>query len=92
MDYFQQMLAASNPFEITEDMIVLRQVEEYSPFKRFLIRSLCGIIEFDRTVAFVFTSHIIFLNKTDDGISFYLREEDEPQGYWKVFRKLFRRK
>lgn len=87
LDYFQQLLAESNPFKIDDDMIVLEQVDEYSPFKRFLIRSLHGVIEFDRTVAFVFASHIIFLNKNDVGINFYLHEEDEPKGLMRLFRR-----
>lgn len=86
LDYFQKLLAEANPFEITDDMIVLRQVDEYSPFKRFLIRSLYGVLEFDRTVAFVFPAHIIFLNKSDEGINFYLREE-KPKWYKRLFRR-----
>lgn len=87
LDYFQELLADSNPFEIDDDMIVLKQVDEFSPFKRFLIRSLYGVIEFSRNVAFVFPNHIIFLNKNDEGINFYLREEDEPKGFMKLFRR-----
>lgn len=87
LDYFQKLLADSNPFEIADDMIVLQQVEEFSPFKRFLIRNLYGIIEFDRNVAFVFPNHIIFLNKIDEGISFYMREDEEPKGLMKLFRR-----
>lgn len=57
--------------------VIINDLEEFNPFRRFLVRSLHGILEFDRMMAFVFRNHILFLGKEDNQLRVHFKPEDE---------------
>jgi hypothetical protein len=84
--YYQELLQASNPIEVKDDMIIIQKIDEFSPFKRFLIRSLNAILEIDQMVAFVFNTHIVFMNKEENELRIHLKPERKKG----LFRRLFK--
>ena len=85
--YFIDILSVANPIRHKDDEIEIVKLDEFNPFKRFLIRSLTGILEFDRMVAFVFPNHIIFLEKNSDEMHIHLKPELKPNLLKKIFGK-----
>lgn len=83
--YYVELLADVNPIKSNGKQIEIVKLDEYSPFKRFLIRSLNAIIEFDKTIAFVFRNHIIFLSKLSDDMHIHLRPEKKKNIFDKIF-------
>lgn len=79
--------------DLTKAEVIINDVEEFNPFRRFLVRGLYAVLPFDRQIAFVFRSHILFLNKEDEGMNVHFRpseeEEEEDDRGW--FRRLFGR-
>lgn len=80
--------------DLSRAEVILDDMEEYSPFRRFLVRSLHAILHFDRQVAFVFRTHILFLNKNNNEIRVHFRpdggdDEEEEDRSW--LRRLFGR-
>ncbi|MBD5181092.1 MAG: hypothetical protein HDS23_00910 [Bacteroides sp.] len=77
--------------DLSRAEVIINDVEDFNPFRRFLVRGLYAILPFDRQIAFVFRSHILFLNKEDDGMNVHFRpsdedeDEDDDRGW---FRKL----
>lgn len=67
LDYFIDLLAPNHNIRVDGAEIILEDQEEFNPFRRFLIRGLHAVLEFDRQVAFVFRNHILFLGKDSDG-------------------------
>ena len=65
--------------------IVLKDVEEFSPFRRFLIRSLNAVLEFDKLIAFVFRNHILFLGKEDNQLHVHIKPEKPQSLFGKIF-------
>ena len=61
LDYYIPILSAHHSIENNGFEITLRDVDEYSPFRQFLVRSLNAVLEFDKLIAFVFRNHILFL-------------------------------
>jgi len=83
--YFVDLLSEHNPINHNGKEIEIVKLEEFSPFKRFLVRSINAILEFDRMVAFVFKNHIIFLGKENDIMQIHLR----PEKHRNIFSKIF---
>ena len=70
--------------------VIINDLEEYNPFRRFLVRSLHAILEFDRMMAFVFANHILFLGKEDEQLRVHFRPEEEdekPSFFSRLFGK-----
>lgn len=63
--------------ETTE--VILEDLEESNPFRRFLLRSLHAVLEFDKMIAFVFKNHILFLGKKDNQLRVHFKPEPEPK-------------
>lgn len=61
--------------DLSKAEVTLQDMEEYSPFRRFLVRSLHAILHFDRYVAFVFRSHILFLSKNNNDLQVHFHPE-----------------
>lgn len=57
--------------------ILVGNQEEFSPFRRFLIRGLHAILEFDKEVAFVFHDHILFFQKDLPIITVNFKPEEQ---------------
>lgn len=83
--YFIDLLKPYHDLTADDMEIVVGGVEEFSPFKRFLIRSLHAILEFDRDVAFVFNDHILFFSKINDNFSVNFKPESKSG----IFSRLF---
>lgn len=79
LPYFKEILAEHNPIDINEDVVEIAEMDQFSPFRRFLIRSLNAVIEFESMVAFVFKNHIVFLNKDKPGTHIHLKPEDKKR-------------
>lgn len=78
LDYFINLLAPYHRLEVVDgDELVLPDLEEFSPFKRFLLRSINAIIEFDKIVAMVFSNHIIFLSKESPDMRVHFRPDEK---------------
>lgn len=87
LDYFISLLAPHHDIVHEGIEIILRDLEEFNPFRRFLERSLNAVLEFDKEVAFVFNSHILFASKVSPDIQIHMRLE-EPKSF---FSRLFGR-
>lgn len=86
LDYFVGLLKHHN-IRVIDDELVMNDLEEFNPFKRFLLRSVNAILEFDKMVAIVFQNHIIFLGKYDDQMRIHMKPESKNN----IFSRLFGR-
>ncbi|MBO5445615.1 MAG: hypothetical protein J5995_09800 [Muribaculaceae bacterium] len=86
--YFIDKLAPMHHITMNADEVIFEDQDELSPFRRFLLRSLNGIIEFDSQVAFVFRNHILFLGKDSDEMRVHFRPVQESPN---IIRRLFAR-
>lgn len=77
LPYFAELLKPHHELKVLDDEVIVESIEEFSPFKRFLIRGLYTVLEFDRNVAFVFHSHIIFFSKKDSNMSVHFRPAEK---------------
>lgn len=67
-----------------DDEIIIEDLEEFNPFRRFLVRSLHAILDFDKIIAFVFPNHILFMGKNSSLLRVHLKpEEDEKKSFLK---------
>lgn len=87
LDYFLPMLSEHHAIENDGFEIVLKEVEEYNPFRRFLIRSLNAVLEFDKLIAFVFKSHILFISKEDKQLHVHIKPEKKPSIFDRIFNR-----
>ena len=85
LDYFLPLLSEHHTLESDGFEIELKDVEEYSPFRRFLIRSLHAVLEFDKLIAFVFINHILFLGKEDNQLHVHIKPEKQPSLFSRIF-------
>lgn len=85
LTHYIDMLAPTHHMRISGDMVIFEDQEESNPFRKFLLRSLNGIIEFDRQVAFVFRTHIMFLGKDSDDMRIHFKPIEEKHN---IFRRL----
>ena len=83
--YFVELLKPHHDISADDTEIVVDKLDDFSPFKRFLIRSLTAILELDNYVAFVFKDHILFFSKNDDGLNVNFKPDSGG-----LFAKLFR--
>lgn len=87
LPYFIRLLNPNHQIRVEGDEVVVGNIEEFSPFKRFLKRGLYAVLEFDRNVAFVFQSHILFFNKKEPKMSVHFRppESKKPSLWERLF-------
>ena len=78
LEYFRNILTANHNIKFFDDEIILEDLEEFNPFRRFLIRSLTAVLEFDRMIAFVFQNHILFLGKEDNQMRVHIKPPKKP--------------
>lgn len=86
LDYFIGLLAPNHNIVVDGNEIILADQEEFNPFRRFLIRGLHAVIEFDRQVAFVFKNHILFLGKDSGEMRVHMSPVSERRN---IFKRLF---
>ena len=86
LEYFIDLLSGFHNMKIVDDdEIIVEDLEEFNPFRRFLIRGLHAVIEFDRYVAFVFQGHILFFSKEDDSLQVHMRPERKKSLWDSIF-------
>lgn len=86
LKYFVALLKPNHNIRVDKNEVIFEDQEEFSPFRRFLIRSLNGVLEFDRQVAFVFSNHILFLGKESDDMRIHMKPFEEKKSF---LRRLF---
>lgn len=84
--YFLDLLSKSHHLRLSSDNeeFVNEDLDNLNPFKRFLIRRMTAILEFERMVAFVFDNHIIFFQKDSPNMRVHFKPE--KKGF---FHRLF---
>ena len=85
LDYYIPILSAHHSIENNGFEITLRDVDEYSPFRQFLVRSLNAVLEFDKLIAFVFRNHILFLGKEDNQLHVHIKPEKNNSIFSRIF-------
>lgn len=85
LDYFLSLLSDTHNIRVDDGEVIIEDLDEFSPFRMFLLRSLYGIIEFDKIVAFVFRSHILFFGKEDN----LMRVHIKPEKKGSIFSRMF---
>jgi len=61
---------------IDEDNLYIGSVDPRSPFASIPLSKICQIVEFERFVAIVLHSSIIFLGKEDSDVNVHIRMDD----------------
>lgn len=87
LDYILPILQKHHSIKQFDDEIIIEDLEEFNPFRRFLIRSLTAVLEFDKRIAFVFMNHILFFGKEDNEMRVHIKPE-KPKSF---FSRLFGR-
>ena len=72
LDYFLPMLNKNHAITRDGMEIIIEDLDEFNPFRRFLVRGINAVLEFDKMVAFVFRNHILFLGKEDNQLRVHL--------------------
>lgn len=85
LPYFVEKLSAHHDISLYDDEVIVNNLEEFSPFRRFLKRGLYAVLEFDRNIAFVFKTHILFFSKKDDKLSVHFRPAEKDSIFSKIF-------
>lgn len=85
LSYFIELLKEYHLMKIVGDEIVVENVDEYSPFRRMLIKRLTGVMEFNKYVAFVMQEHILFFEKRGKGILLHLIPMRKKSRIKKIF-------
>lgn len=79
--------------DLSKAEVIINNLEEFNPFRRFLVRSLHAVLEFDHNMAFVFRNHILFLGKDDNSLRVHFKpeedyfesEEEKPSLFSRIF-------
>lgn len=87
LEYFIELLKNHHDISVNNGEVIIGSLEEFNPFRRFLVRSLHGVLEFDKMVAFVFRNHIVFLSKESDDMRIHLRPEEKKGLLSRLFGK-----
>lgn len=85
LDYFLPILQQHHSIKQLDDEIIIEDLEEFNPFRRFLIRSLTAVLEFDKRIAFVFRNHILFFGKENDEMRVHIKPERPKSLFSRIF-------
>lgn len=86
LEQFVAQLQTHHGLFMEDDEIIVKDLEEFSPFRRFLIRSLNAVLDFDRWIAFVFKNHILFFSKNDKQMQVHIKPQRRS-----IFNRIFGR-
>lgn len=86
LERYVDMLSPQHHIKVNDKEVIFEDQEEFSPFRRFLLRSLNAVLEFDRQVAFVFRNHILFLSKDSDDMRVHMRPCEDRRN---ILQRLF---
>ncbi len=67
---------------IDEDNLYVGSIEPASPFSTIALRRIHEIVEFEKVIAIVLPSAIVFLSKENSDVHIHLRLEDEQPTVW----------
>lgn len=87
LDYFIDLLKQHHKIREEDIEIIIDDLEEFNPFRRFLLRSVTAILEFDKMVAIAFKNHILFLAKETPDIRVHIKPEEPKSLFGRLFRK-----
>lgn len=87
LPHYIDMLKTYHQFHEDEDEVIVADLDDFNPFRRFLKRALYAVLEFDKWVAFVFPTHILFFSKKDNHMSVHFRPDDKKSLLDKIFGK-----
>ncbi len=87
LDHFIALLQANHAISCSDGEILIDDLDEYNPFRRFLVRSINAVLEFDKMIAFVFRNHILFLGKEDNQIRVHIKPEKPKSLLGRIFGK-----
>ncbi|MCM1377217.1 MAG: hypothetical protein NC097_02770 [Clostridium sp.] len=85
LDKYIKMLSVHHNIKTDGFEVVLEDLDEFDPFRRFLIRSLNAVLDFDKMVAFVFRNHILFLGKEGKAMRVHLKPEEKQSLFGRLF-------
>lgn len=66
----------SHGIEFDGDNLVINSVDPCSPFHKIPLDLICGIVDFEETVAVVLRRSIVFLSKKGPQVNIHLKEEE----------------
>ena len=89
LPYFLDMLSKHHHLKVSPDNeeIVIEDLEDFNPFKRFLIRRLTAILEFSRMVAFAFDNHIVLFQKDSPDMRIHFKPMEKKGLFKRMFGK-----
>jgi hypothetical protein len=85
LDYYLHLLKENHSIKREDNEIIIEDLDEFNPFRRFLIRSVNAVLEFDKMIAFVFRNHILFLGKEDNQMRVHIKPEKPKSLFGKIF-------
>lgn len=85
LDYFLELLNENHAITRDGKEIIIEDLDEFNPFRRFLIRGINAVLEFDKMVAFVFRNHILFLGKEDNQMRVHIKPEKPKSVFGRIF-------
>ncbi len=89
LHHFVGLLSEKHKIRETDTEIFVDSLEESNFFRRFLKRSIMAVVEFDKYVAFVFRTHIIFFNRETPEINIHIRREKKKTFWQRLFKGSF---
>jgi len=87
LDHFLPMLRENHSIKREDNEIIIEDLDEFNPFRHFLIRSINAVLEFDKMIAFVFKNHILFLGKEDNQLRVHIKPEKPKSLFQRIFRR-----
>ncbi len=75
--------------EIIDEKIVINSIESTSLFHQISLSRVHGIVNFEKTIAIVLHSSIIFLDKYEPKQNVHIKSE--PVSFWEKLKMKFRR-
>lgn len=72
---YLDILSEHHRLECEDGEIVNKNMEEFNPFARILIKRLTAVLNFDSVVAFVFEKHILFFDKHSPNMHVHFKPE-----------------
>ena len=79
IDHFLEVLSPHYIIERGKDTLIVKDLGDLNPFRIVLIKAINNILEFDRFVAIVLNSHIIFFDKRKKNVNIHFRYLDVEQ-------------
>lgn len=85
LEHFINILSKNHKINVENGEVILDDLEEFNPFRSFLVRSLTAVLEFDKIIAFVFENHIIFAGKESPSLRIHIKPAKKPGLFQRIF-------